>query len=428
MCVRTPTRIFALGCISLMLATSVVHAGGLYIAEFGQPSMGTSSAGAGVLAEDASTAATNPAGIMKLDETQWMVAGLGIFSSTKFNQRPGTTVTAAGSAVPGSGSNGGDAGGPAVGLSVAYARPIDDKWGFGFTLNSISGAAMEYEQPRDWVGRYWAEEVDLLTITLQPAIAYKVSDNFSIAFGIPVMIGTLDLDVAVPGAAPGDPEGRDSVSDGDSTSVTGRISALWDINDRTRLGFTYAGENEVDFDSDLVKTDPAGLTTDFQASVEIPFAQTARLYGSYDVSDRTTLLATVAWEDWSTFDNLLISTTESATAKTRDWEDTWKYALGARIRAGNGWTWYTGAAYDTSPTSTDRRTADMPMDRQVRLSVGATYDKGDKIIGGAITYADFGSGKIHNGGSRPESGEPWTVVGDYRTNRIIFVGFNVNWK
>ena len=427
MFVRSRTRIFALGCIGALLTAQTVHAGGLYIAEFGQPSMGASSAGAGALAEDASTAATNPAGIMKLDESQWMVAGLGIFSSTKFSQQPGTTVTAAGSAVPGSGSNGGDAGGTAVGLSVAYAKPINDKWGFGFTLNSISGAAMEYEQPQDWVGRYWAEEVDLLTITLQPAVAYKVSENFSIAFSVPVLIGTLDLDVAVPGAAPGDPEGRDSVSDGESTSVTGRISMLWDINDRARLGFTYAGENEVDFDSDLVKTDPAGLTTDFDANVEIPFAQTARLYGTYDVSDTTTLLATVAWEDWSTFDNLLISTDQGSVGKTRDWDDTWKYALGARMRRGNGWTWYAGAAYDTSPTSAERRTADMPMDRQVRVSFGATYDKGDKVIGGAITYADFGSGKINNGGVRPESDAPWTVVGDYGTNRIIFAGINVNW-
>ncbi len=428
MCVRTRTRILALGVIGALSMTQTAAAGGLYIAEFGQPSMGTSSAGAGVLAEDASTAATNPAGIMKLDESQWMVAGMGIFSSTKFSQAPGTTVTAAGSAVPGSGSNGGDAGGTAVGLSVAYARPINDKWGFGFALNSISGAALEYEQRQDWVGRYWAQEVDLLTITIQPAIAYKVNDNFSVSLGVPILIGSLDLDVAIPGAAPGDPEGLDEISDGDATSVTGRFSALWDVNDRARLGFTYAGENEVDFDSDLRKTEPSGLTTDFQANVEIPFAQTARLYGSYDISDTTTLLATVAWEDWSTFDNLLVSTTEGSAAKTRDWDDTWKYALGARIQRTDKWTWYAGAAYDTSPTSADRRTADMPMDRQVRLSVGATYDKGDKVIGGAITYADFGSGRVNNGGLRPVSGEPWTVVGDYGTNRIIFAGFNVSWK
>jgi hypothetical protein len=65
-----------------------------------------------------------------------------------------------------------------------------------------------------------------------------------------------------------------------------------------------------------------------------------------------------------------------------DWEDTWKY--------------YTGIAYDTSPTSAYKRTAD-------------------------ITYADYGDARIDNsnGGGH--------VVGEYRTNRILFFGFSVNW-
>jgi hypothetical protein len=61
-----------------------------------------------------------------------------------------------------------------------------------------------------------------------------------------------------------------------------------------------------------------------------------------------------------------------------DWEDTWKY--------------YTGIAYDTSPTSAYKR-----------------------------TYADYGDARIDNsnGGGH--------VVGEYRTNRILFFGFSVNW-
>ncbi len=60
--------------------------------------------------------------------------------------------------------------------------------------------------------------------------------------------------------------------------------------------------------------------------------------------------------------------------------------------------------------------------------MGATYDMGDKVIGGAITYANFGDGRINNGGTRPGSNQPWTVVGDYGTNRIVFASINFNWK
>jgi long-chain fatty acid transport protein len=134
------------------------------------------------------------------------------------------------------------------------------------------------------------------------------------------------------------------------------------------------------------------------------------------------LLATVVWEDWSALDEILISTSDRSAQLSYDWEDTWKFALGLRIRGNGPWKYYTGVAYDTSPTSADKRTADMPIDRQVRLSFGASYTLGSgKTLNGSLTYADYGDARIdnsHGGG---------TVVGEYSTNRIIFAGFSVNW-
>ena len=103
--------------VLLVSQITSVHAGGLYVTEAGHPAMGASGAGAGTLAEDASTAATNPAGIVKLDKGQWMFTAIGIFTKAEFEQESGTTVTADGSVVPGSGSNGGDAGGAIMGAS-----------------------------------------------------------------------------------------------------------------------------------------------------------------------------------------------------------------------------------------------------------------------------------------------------------------------
>ena len=77
---------------------------------------------------------------------------------------------------------------------------------------------------------------------------------------VPVLFGSLDMDVAIPGPTPGSPDGVARIIDGEDIAATGRISALWDINDRTRLGIVYAGENEVEFDSDLKLTLPPGPT------------------------------------------------------------------------------------------------------------------------------------------------------------------------
>ena len=70
----------------------------------------------------------------------------------------------------------------------------------------------------------------------------------------------------------------------------------------------------------------------------------------------------------------------------------------------------------------------MPIDEQWRYSFGTTYerDNGHKV-GLVLTYADYGSAKIDNGGTRPVSEAPWTVTGDYSSNRILFLGLNYGW-
>ena len=125
-----------------------VAAGGLYIFEFGHPLQGASNAGEGAIAQDASTAASNPAGIMMLDESEWMVTGMGINAKIEFQQQAGTTV---------SGNDGGDAGSLAPGGSLFYAKPFNEKFGFGFAFYALSGAVMDYDD--GFVGRYWAEEI-----------------------------------------------------------------------------------------------------------------------------------------------------------------------------------------------------------------------------------------------------------------------------
>ena len=53
-------------CALLSLSSTPSWAGGLYITEFGTPSMGVANAGAGALANDSSIAWHNPAGMTHL--------------------------------------------------------------------------------------------------------------------------------------------------------------------------------------------------------------------------------------------------------------------------------------------------------------------------------------------------------------------------
>jgi long-chain fatty acid transport protein len=402
-----------------LIVSTPVFGGGLYITEFGQPGMGLSGAGWNVLAEDASTGVGNPAGIFWLeDDSQWMVTGMYVSPSMKFRAEEGTTVP---------GNNGGNAGVSAIGGSVFNARKLSDKWAFGFGVNSISAASIEYDD--GFVGRYWAEEVQLLTITANASVAYKINDSLAVSFGVPMMFGSLDQDVAIPpllGPSTPDRDGQARVSNGTDFSATFALGLYWQSDEKTRWALTYLGKNTLNFDSDVEITLPgAGSGTtieDIDANLKFPFPQALAGSIARDISDRTTLLATVGWEDWSALDEILISTSERDAQLSYDWDDTWKFALGLRIRGSGPWKYYTGVAYDTSPTSADKRTADMPIDRQLRYSFGASYKlESGKVLNGSLTYADYGDARIdnsHGGG---------TVVGEYSTNSIIFAAFSVNW-
>ena len=410
-------QIIALGLACMTSAPA--FGGGLYITEFGQPGMGMSGAGWNVLAEDASTGAGNPAGIFWLEnDSEWMVTGMYVTPSMKFRAEEGTTVP---------GNNGGDAGVSAIGGSLFHTRKLSDKWALGFGVNSISAASIDYDE--GFVGRYWAERVELLTITATASVAYKVNDSFAVSVGVPMMFGSLDLDVAIPpllGSPTPDRDGLAKISDGTDFSATFSLGLYWQSDEKTRWAVTYLDENKLDFGGDLEITLPGagGGTTisDVNVNLEMPFARALVVSAAREISDRTTLLATVGWEDWSTLDKLLISTDRVGGQLSYDWEDTWKFALGLRRRGNGPWTYYTGVAYDTSPTSADKRTADLPIDRQWRLSFGASYTlESGKTLNGSLTYADFGKARIDN------SNGGGVVVGEYSTNRIIFAGFSVNW-
>ena len=258
--------------------------------------MGMSGAGWNVLAEDASTGVGNAAGIFWLDdESEWMVTGLYVSPSLKFRSEEGTTVP---------GSDGGDAGVSAIGGSLFHSRKLSDKWAFGFGVNSISAAAIRYDT--DFVGRHWAQKVDLLTITATANLAYKVNETFAVAVGVPMMFGRLDQNVAIPalmGPATPDRDGLAQVKDGKDFSATVSLGLYWQSDEKTRWALTYLGKNTLNFEGDLDVTLPgpgSGTTIeDIDATLAIPFPRALAGSLSREISDRTTLFATVGWEDWS---------------------------------------------------------------------------------------------------------------------------------
>ncbi len=392
--------------LSVLLVFSITHvsfAGGLYLNEFGTPSMGTASAGAEAVATDASTAFHNPAGMTRLDGNQFMFGG-GVGYSTAHFDRDSDT--------PESGGSGGDAGGWNPLMSTHYVHGLSENWRFGFSIFTISGAALDYDD--DWTGRYQCQDVTIMTMTLSPTLAYKLNDELSVAGGVGAMYGSLELDVAID--RPFNlPDGKAKL-DGDDWEYGWNLGVMYELSDQTRLGALYWSQIDLSFSGDL-EIDPIGAQVGVDTDLPMPQFIRGGIY--HDLNDKWALLGTVAWEEWSELDTVNLSSGSVSGALPKNWDDVWHYAFGVHYRPAEKWLYQAGIAYDTSPVSSTHRTADMPIDEQWRYAVGAKYEWSKTFtIGGALEYADLGSADINSS----------TLKGDYDRNNMVLASIYANWK
>ena len=390
--------LFSILCLVLPSAS---NAGGLYLNEFGTPSMGVAGAGASAVASDASTSFHNAAGMTRIKGNELMVTAGLLNATVEFDPDADTPV---------SGGDGGNAGGPAPIIGGFYTHSLSDKWKVGVNLITITGAVLDYDD--DWTGRYLNTEVTLLTMTLYPSIAYKVNNWLSLGGGPQIMYADLDMRLKAP-----PPNGNGTVKiDGNDVAFGFGLGALAEVSERTRFGLTYQSEIEPEFDGD-VSIDPIGLQV--AVDTDITLARFIKLSGYHELNDQWALLGTIGWEDWSAFEDVNISAARGTQKIPRDWNDTWKFAAGVHYRPVEEWLLQLGWSYDTSPVDKEDRTPDMPMDLQIRYATGVQYKWSDRLSTGAqFVYADYGKAKIDN----------QLLQGEYKTNDIFFLAVNANWK
>ena len=174
--------------------------------------IGTASAGQAALAEDASTAAKNPAGMTLLDRSQLMSSPGVLLPSTNFDVAPETHVSPLFGGTKGGG--GGNAGVFFPIGSFFYVRKLSERLRFGVAVYSDYGGGVDYG--KTWVGRYNLTELSLITGKVNPSLAYDVNDWFSVGAGFSFAVGRLTLQSRINNAAPRVPDG------GFSARVVGR--------------------------------------------------------------------------------------------------------------------------------------------------------------------------------------------------------------
>ena len=158
----------------LIAATGTAAASGFAIVEQGVKNVGSAISGTAA-ADDPTAVFYNPAGIILLKGTGYVVAGHIIQPGAEFSGGATTNPLVGGAAI--SGGNGGDGGTTGFVPNFYWVTDINENTKFGLGINAPFGLATDYDD--GWKGRYHALESKLESVAINPNFAFRTSDKMS---------------------------------------------------------------------------------------------------------------------------------------------------------------------------------------------------------------------------------------------------------
>jgi long-chain fatty acid transport protein len=414
-----PSNRILRGSVSAVLVAycALAQGSGFALLEQSAARLGTAYAGSGAVSDDASIMFFNPAGLADVRRAQAIIVPSGILISSEFKN----TASQAALAQP-LGGNGGDAGSWNFVPSAYASMPLGDKLTFGVGINAPFGLKLEYDT--GWIGRFQALNSEIQTINVNPTIAYRLNDVVSFGFGIDYQTIQAELTnsvnytaviaqglqqlaaagqlspTAIPGliAANSALEGH-AVVRGDDHAWGFNFGVLFDVGAATRIGLSYRSaidyevEGSARFTSPFVSeptgaaiiaaaTSAGGPLATGRASVDLELPDSAVLSLRQGVGEQFALLADIAWTGWSSVQELRVVRDTGATLSVtpEEWEDTWRFSLGAEYTLSQAVKVRAGVALDEAPVPDSTRTPRLPDSDRTFLALGAQWQPSEMLV------------------------------------------------
>jgi long-chain fatty acid transport protein len=383
------SALFITACIVLISAGSAFGAGFALI-EQGVGGLGNAYAGGAASAEDATTIFFNPAGMTRLNGNQIIAGAHVIMPYANFKNKGSTHVTG-GQLLGDDDGNGADT---RIIPNLYYNRKLSDRLSVGLGINAPFGLSTEYD--KDWVGRYHAIKSDLKSVNINPSFAYKVTDQLSIGAGFSaqyidvelssaVDFGTIGFLFGIPGSVPQQNDGFVSL-EGNSWGFGFNAGLLYEFSRNTRVGVAYRSAIDQDLggEADFQNVPPALRSSfrddDVEADVTLPDSLSVSFF--HQINPQWMIMADFTWTDWKHFKDLVVEfdNGQPPSVTTENWQDSYRYSLGATFVPDKHWTLRIGTAYDTSAVrDSEHRTPRIPDGDRIWTALGVGYKLSDKV-------------------------------------------------
>ncbi len=440
---------------------------GFALQENSASGLGNAYAGGAASADDASTLWSNAAGMARLGSGQVAGALNLIQPSLKFSN----SASQAAAQQP-LGDEGGNAGSLALVPNLYLTMPIDSRWSVGIGLNAPFGLVSEYDG--SWIGRFQAIKSEIKTYNLNPAVSWKVTDNFAVGLGVSYqrLEGTFTSQVNYSGAllsaaaqngiAPGSPTFNAIAAatpglvsgasvDGSDYAWGWNLGILVDIDKSNRIGAQYRSglkytlTGDVEFSNPALPVLPPSLASvvgalaaginsqllynsGITSQIKLPEIVNVSYFGT--INPQWNVMADLQYTGWGSIQELTFLRTDGSPLQStaENFKDAWRFAIGANYRPNAQWLFRGGLAYDQSPVQDAYRTPRLPDADRTWLALGAKYTVNPKLwldFGAAYIWVrgaginDIGSANL---GLPPAAAQNGLINGNYNNSVVVLSG------
>lgn len=353
------------------MATGAV-AGGFAIGTQSGSGTGNAFSGGAAAADDASVAWYNPA-LMTLLPGKQAAGALHILKpSFKFENQGSTGAFAA----PGTG-DGGDGGGWAFVPNGFFTMAFNPTLTFGLALNVPFGLKTEYDA--GWRGDFTARKSEIKTVNINPSVAYKVNDTVSIGGGLSVQRIEAELTNSLAALGLGLLK-----LEADDMGFGYNFGVMVQASPTTRIGVHYRSKIDYELEGDVSFSATTAGNGTVKADLEVPASASLSIFhtmGNWE------LMGDVTWTGWSSLQQLQVIRTSTVatlgpfpgaagstfTTLQFQWDDTWRYGIGANYKMSPQTKLRFGLAFDKTPTNDTHRTARLPDQDRTWVALGVQY-------------------------------------------------------
>jgi len=290
-----------------------------------------------------------------------------------------------------------------------YTKTTSDGYfAYGVGIFAPFGLGQEYNNKDTSIFRNQITRIDLMTVVVNPTIAFKINEFLSVGAGIDWMWGQAELEKTP--VVPGVGNLYNSKLKGDGDVWGYNFGLLLKPTPNFRIGASYRSPFNLKIkngDVTISNTSPAyasGLLgptpSNTKGSATVAMPATFALGAAY-TAGRLTVEADADWTFWHSFSSLPITIQDPvptlfSTTNPKQWEDVIALRFGAEYRVTDPLALRAGVVYDPSPVPAATMGPELPDSDRMNYMVGAGYKIGRCTIDGAFMYIDKKDRTVNN--------------------------------